>query len=146
MVNIRKAKEGDIPAVAKIEKDNFSLPWSEDSFKSALNDEDTVFLTAEEKGDVIGFCMLHISFDEGEIYNIATDKIFRGRGIGDALLKEALKTGKERGVIFTFLEVRESNMPARKLYEKNGFENIGKRKNYYDEPKEDAVIYRLTTE
>lgn len=139
-MEIVKASEKHIDEIVEIEKAEFSLPWSKKSFLSELEDENVIFLAAEEGEKTVGFGILHYYNDEGEIYNIAVSSDYRRQGIGDMLLSELLKTAGDFGVNTVFLDVRESNLPARNLYKKYGFYDINIRKGYYDQPKEDAVI------
>ena len=139
-MEIVKAAEKHIDEIVEIEKAEFSLPWSKKSFLSELEDENVIFLAAEDGEQTIGFGILHYYNDEGEIYNIAVSSAYRRQGIGDKLLSELLKMAGNLGVNTIFLDVRESNLPARNLYKKYGFYDINIRKGYYDQPKEDAVI------
>lgn len=139
-VTIRPMTEEDLLQVETIEQESFSLPWSFDAFKSTLNREDTLYLVAEEESVILGYCGMYISFDEGEIPNVAVKKEFRSQGIGEVMMNELLSRAGERGVCSAFLEVRKSNEAAKRLYEKLGFEEAGIRKNFYEFPKEDAVI------
>ena len=144
-MEIRKVKENDIPMIALLEREIFSVPWSEQSFLSERSSPDSLFYLGEEEGALVGFCILHRFGEEGEIYNIAVSPYARGKGYGDRLLRYVLEKGEGLGTQSVFLEVRESNFPARKLYEKNGFVPVGRRKLYYDAPTEDAVLYRRNT-
>lgn len=139
-VTIRPMTEEDLLQVETIEQESFSLPWSFDAFKSTLDREDTLYLVAEEESVILGYCGMYISFDEGEIPNVAVKKEFRSQGIGEVMMNELLSRAGERGVCSAFLEVRKSNEAAKRLYEKLGFEEAGIRKNFYEFPKEDAVI------
>ena len=139
-MEIVKAAEKHIDEIVEIEKAEFSLPWSKKSFLSELEDENVIFLAAEDGERTVGFGILHYYNDEGEIYNIAVSSDYRRQGIGDMLLSELLKMAGDLGVNTVFLDVRESNLPARNLYKKYGFYDINIRKGYYDQPKEDAVI------
>lgn len=139
-MEIVTAREAHVDEIVEIEKAEFSLPWSKKSFLSELEDENVIFLAAVEGDKTAGFGILHFYKDEGEIYNIAVSANHRRRGLGDALLAELLKIAGERGVNTVFLDVRESNTPARNLYKKHGFYDLNIRKGYYDQPKEDAVI------
>ena len=139
-VTIRPMTEEDLLQVETIEQESFSLPWSFDAFKSTLDREDTLYLVAVEEDVIVGYCGMYISFDEGEIPNVAVKKEFRSRGVGEVMMNELLSRAGERGVCSAFLEVRKSNEAAKRLYEKLGFQVAGIRKNFYEFPKEDAVI------
>ena len=89
---------------------------------------------------LVGYCGVWLSFDEGEIMNVAVREEFRRRGCAGRLLEELLSRAKERGASRFILEVRERNLPAIRLYESLGFERAGIRKNFYSDPKENALI------
>lgn len=137
---IEKMQPEDIKEVAQIENRIFTLPWSEQGFLSSLQSEDTLYLVVRKEGRVAGYCGLLQSFDEADITNVAVAEEARGAGIGFAMLSELMRLGKERGIARYTLEVRASNAAALHLYEKLGFQSVGIRKNFYDRPKEDAVI------
>ncbi len=139
-VKILPVNESHLAKIVELEQAIFSLPWSIDSFRSEMESPDSHFTAAILNGEVVGFCVLHIFGDEGEIFNIAVSKEYRGKKIGDILLSEALGFADGRNMSRIFLEVRKSNLPAIGLYTKHGFEILGIRKNYYDEPTEDAII------
>ena len=137
---IEKMRPEHIKEVAEIERRIFTLPWSEQGFLSSLQSEDTLYLVVRKEGRVAGYCGLLQSFDEADITNVAVAEEARGAGIGFAMLSELMRLGKERGIARYTLEVRASNAAALHLYEKLGFQSAGIRKNFYDRPKEDAVI------
>ena len=139
-LEITEMKREYIPAVAALEREIFSMPWSENGFLSALSSSDTLYLTARADGRVIGYCGLLQSFDEADITNVAVSPAYRGRGVGYRMLSELMEAGKTRGIERYTLEVRISNQAALALYEKLGFASVGVRKNFYEKPKEDAVI------
>lgn len=140
MIKIRKARPEDIAEVAELEKACFSRPWSYQSFIYELESRDAWFAVAEDDGRIVGFAILHRFIDEGELFNIAVSEDMRRRKIADRLLSDVFEGAAKHGVERIFLEVRRSNDPARALYAKHGFEVCGLRKNYYDDPKEDAVL------
>lgn len=146
MIRIRKVQPEDIASVAELEKQCFSRPWSYQSFIFELESRDAWFSVAEDGDRIVGFAILHRFIDEGEIFNIAVDEEYRRMGVGAMLLKNVIEGAVRYGVIKIFLEVRKSNEPARSLYAKHGFEVCGLRKNYYDDPKEDAILMELRTE
>lgn len=139
-VKILPVNESHLPKIVEMEQAIFSLPWSIDSFRSEMESPDSHFTAAVLDSEVVGFCVLHFFDDEGEIFNIAVSQEHRGKKIGDILLSEALGFADGSGIDRIFLEVRKSNLPAIGLYTKHGFEILGIRKNYYDEPTEDAII------
>lgn len=139
-IQIREMQPEDLPEVCRIEKQTFSMPWSEKGFFDSLKAENTCYLTVLSEGKVVGYCGLMKVLEEGDITNVAVEETCRGRGVGYAMLKKLLEKGKSQGIEAFTLEVRESNAPAIGLYEKLGFVNCGIRKNYYENPVENAVI------
>lgn len=130
----------DLPEVARIEAEMFSMPWSAQGFADSLRNEDTCYLSVLCEGKIVGYCGMLRVLDEADITNVAVDSGHRGQGIGFAMLSELLKLGEESGIRSFTLEVRESNRAAIALYEKLGFVNCGIRKNFYQKPTEHAVI------
>lgn len=129
-----------IPQIVELEKNCFSTPWSESSLEQALFDPQASFIVAEaEDGFILGYAGLHVILDEGYIDNIAVEADARRHGVASALLDVYCRFGAEK-LAFLTLEVRPSNEPAVKLYEKYGFKEAGRRKDYYEHPKEDALI------
>jgi [ribosomal protein S18]-alanine N-acetyltransferase len=146
---IREAGERDLDEVLRIERESFGDPWSRESFRSAVGASRMRFLVAEEAREgeggarsLVGYVIALMLFDEAEIANIAVSGEARRRGIGGLLLDQALSEAAERGVSAVYLEVRESNMSARALYESRSFANVGRRKRYYRSPVEDALLLR----
>lgn len=137
---IRKAVEEDVPAIAGIEKTSISQPWSEAAFADALTQENSVTLVAEADGEIAGFITGVFLFDNADIYSVATAEKYRKIGIGGKLLQAFFDTLPTE-VEAVGLEVRESNSAAISLYEKSGFERVGLRKNFYEQPRENAVLY-----
>ena len=139
---IVKMNEGHVKAVAELEKICFSDPWSENSVASELKNKLALWLVAEEEGKVAGYIGSQTCTDESDVMNVAVHPDFRRRGIAESLvnaLVDELKAIESRCLT---LEVRASNVPAISLYEKLGFAEIGRRKNYYRNPREDALIMR----
>jgi ribosomal-protein-alanine N-acetyltransferase len=130
----------DVPEVVKIERLSFSTPWSEASFYSEIYNKYSIVRVAELNGIIAGYiCARHIA-DECHLLNMAVRPDCRRHGIATILLKDVIEDLRESGCRFFFLEVRESNYAARRFYEKCGFKIIGRRKNYYAYPNENAVI------
>ena len=139
---IVRMNESHVKAVAELEKICFSDPWSENSVASELKNKLALWLVAEEEGKVAGYIGSQTCTDESDVMNVAVHPDFRRRGIAEALvnaLVEELKAIESRCLT---LEVRASNVPAISLYEKLGFAEVGRRKNYYRNPREDALILR----
>ena len=137
---VRKAVAADIPAVAALERSEFPDGADEGMLARLLDAEGGVILAAEEGEGLLGYVWARFVLDEGDIGNVAVAPGFRRRGAGAALLKALLEEAERRQAAVVQLEVRESNLAARRLYEKNGFETVGKRKNYYEKPAEDAIL------
>ena len=137
---IRKMQPEDLAEVCKIEKDNFSLPWSEKSFLESMEREDTVFLVALEDEDVAGYIGCYCIAGAGEITNVAVKASHRRKGIGGKLLQKLYEEGAGLDTREYFLEVRESNEAAIGLYLRQGFVKEGIRKPFYEKPVENAVI------
>ena len=132
--------EGHVAQVAELEKVCFSDPWSESSVASELNNPLSLWLIAEEDGALCGYVGSQTVLDETDMMNIAVRPDCRRKGIAAALISELVGQLKERGSHILRLEVRESNAPAIALYESLGFAQLGLRKNYYRNPKENALI------
>ena len=139
---IREMTCADISQAVAIEQACFSQPWSEKNFQDSLAREDTLFLVCEEPNSMVitGCIGMYLSFDEASITNVAVSPEYRQKGYGEALVAIAKQKVKEKQIEKIFLEVRVSNTPAIKLYQKMQFETLGVRKNFYDHPKEDAYI------
>lgn len=137
---IRKAAAEDVRRIAEIEKASIPQPWSEAAFAEALTQENAVTLVAETDGKIAGFITGVFLFDNADIYSVATDEKYRKKGIGAGLL-QAFFGAVPTEVEAVGLEVRESNSAAISLYEKCGFERVGLRRNFYEQPRENAVLY-----
>ena len=133
---------GHVAPIAQLEKVCFSDPWSEKSVASELENELSLWLVAEEDGQVCGYVGSQTVLGETDMMNVAVHPDFRRRGIAEALVNALVEALKAKGSHCLTLEVRASNSPARALYEKLGFSRIGTRKNYYRNPKEDGLILR----
>lgn len=131
-----------VAQIAQLEKICFSDPWSEKSVASELNNPLALWLTAVEGERVTGYIGSQTVMDETDMMNVAVHPDFRRRGIAEALVNELVARLKSRESRSLTLEVRVSNLSAITLYEKLGFSQIGRRKNYYRNPREDALILR----
>ena len=132
--------QADVDRAAEIEKDNFSMPWTKKDFQETLQLSYAFYYIAEEEGKIIGICGLRNIAGEGEVTNVAVDRSFRRRGVAKLLLAEVLREGKKQGIEAFTLEVRAGNEAAIRLYETFGFQKDGSRKNFYENPTEDALI------
>ena len=132
-----------IPQVAALEKACFSHPWSEALLQNELWNDSAVILVAEgEDGTVLGYAGLQTVLDEGYINNVAVDRAYRRCGVASELIAAFVRFGQSK-LAFLTLEVRASNAPAIALYAKHGFQEAGRRKNYYEGPREDAILMTL---
>lgn len=140
-MTVREMTWDDLEQVVEIENENFSVPWTETGFFTYLMRSDALFLVAENEEEelVAGYIGIIMAADEGDITNVSVKKELQEQGIGTMLLQELASRTKEMGIEKIFLEVRESNVAALALYEKQGFERMGVRKNYYTDPIEDAI-------
>ena len=129
-----------LDAVAAIEAECFSHPWSKKSLEESLEKENSLFLVAVEDEKVIGYVGMEVIVDEGYIFNVAVSADYRRRGVGYALVRELVTYSMKNSLCFITLEVRESNSSAISLYSKFGFIKAGERKNYYSDPTEAAVL------
>lgn len=135
-MDIMQAGPEHVPAIAALEAECFSDPWPEDMI-ARLCERITV---AAEGGAVMGYIVFSSVLDEGSVDNIAVSPAFRRRGAAEQLLSDAIRRAGETGLAFITLEVRASNAPAIALYEKHGFCEVGRRRGYYEKPKEDAIL------
>ena len=134
--------QAHVPAIAGLEKLCFSDPWSEKSIETELSCRLSCWLVAMEGETLLGYVGSQTVIDESDMMNIAVHPDFRRRGIAEALVAALEEQLRQRGSKSLTLEVRDSNAPAIALYEKLGFIQVGLRKNYYRNPKEDARILR----
>ena len=141
-IYFREMVPDDADSVAIVEEKCFSMPWSRESFWRDASNENTLYLLAvdKEKEEIIGYVGCWILGNEGEITNVAVSPEYRGQHIAENRLLELIERVKKRGGTAMTLEVRPSNTPALKLYEKLGFKSVGRRPKYYVNPVEDAEI------
>ncbi len=137
---IRPMTDEDVDFIAQTEKECFSQPWSADAVREELNNENSVFFVAEYLCDKVGYMGMHTVVDECYVANVAVVKKYRRRSFGKKLLRYAEEKARERGCAFISLEVREGNKSAIALYTSEGYEKAGERKNFYSNPKENALI------
>jgi len=149
-LHIRRAVRDDLPAILGIERASFSDPWTEESFETALGLDRMQVLVAQtpaaERGDgasgLAGYVVALVIGPEAEIADLAVAPDWRRRGVGRALLTHSISELVDAGVRTLYLEVRESNAAARTLYETYGFRSVGRRRGYYRQPVEDALLLR----
>ena len=142
-MTVSDAVPAHLDEIEAIEKACFSLPWHRAALEKQMSAPNCIFLAAlDDNGAVMGYIGLMYVLDEGYISNVAVSPEYRRRGVGDALISALAKRARTH-LAFITLEVRESNRAAIYLYTKHGFEVVGKRRNYYDRPKEDALLMTL---
>jgi ribosomal-protein-alanine N-acetyltransferase len=153
---IRPATPADLAAMMAIEQAaHTAAHWSAEKYRAALiaadpsrtnssrTDSSHLVLLVEEKLQVRGFIVAHAVGKEWELENVVVEAAARRRGLGRQMVDELIHTARERNAIAIFLEVRESNAAARELYENRKFIECGRRKHYYCDPEEDAIVYKL---
>ena len=146
--HIREMRREDLEEVTALEAACFSLPWKYRDFEEVLTNPDRCYLvaeadsvTADTPDRILGGCMLTHIAGEGDISNVAVYERYRNNGIAASVPSALLRLGEERyGITAYTLEVRSRNIPARRLYEKNGFVSRGVRPGFYQKPEDDAVI------
>ncbi|MBI4538684.1 MAG: ribosomal protein S18-alanine N-acetyltransferase [Gemmatimonadetes bacterium] len=139
----RRMREEDLAQVADIEHASFTMAWSVHTFRSLLQREDAeCWVALDEQGRVLGYAVLWWALDQAELANIAVHPETRRRRIGARLLEHALECAAARGIREVYLEVRRSNEVAASMYRRRGFVEVGVRNNYYDLPREDALVLR----
>jgi ribosomal-protein-alanine N-acetyltransferase len=144
-VEIVPMKHSHLDQMAELEKVCFSMPWSRDMLADELGNKHAVYYIAEADDDrVAGYIGMHMVLDEGYITNVATAPEFRRKGVASSLIRKIIERCGTEKLIYVTLEVRESNSGAIDLYQKFGFKKIGKRTDYYQKPREDALIMFLT--
>lgn len=145
-MEIRRATPNDATAIAEIEDVSFPDGWERKDILSYITSDTGMCFTAVCDGVPIAYIIGRLIAPEAEIYRIAVRPEYRQRGVGYRLLSYAIKTERGRGLECAFLEVREGNVAARALYRAFGFSEYGKRKNYYKNPTENAVVMVLNHE
>ncbi len=131
----------DVERVVAIEAAAFTSPWKADTFRTLLERPGAeLWVLDDEDAGVVAYAVLWCILDQGELANIAVIDGYRGRGYGAYLLSRVIEVARSRGVEAIYLEVRESNTGAANLYRRFGFEQMGVRRDYYDSPREDALL------
>jgi len=145
-MTIRPAKSADVPRLMEIEREaDTAAHWREDDYAAMFSAKSVkrVVLVAEERKNVLAFVVAQTATDEWEIENVVVALEARRRRLASRLIERLLDLGAAGGAISVVLEVRESNVAARGLYGRSGFVEVGRRKGYYSNPDDDAVLYRL---
>lgn len=141
-MEIKAMKEAQVPQIAALERVCFSDPWSEKSILSELENPLSCWLVAMDGERLAGYVGSQTVLGETDMMNLAVDPDYRRKGLGKELILSLIEALRQRGSRCLTLEVRDSNAPARALYEGLGFQEIGRRRNYYRNPREDALIYK----
>lgn len=141
-ITIERMEEAHLPEVMQIERIVFQPGWSEQAFLQDLRNPSTLYLILRFQGKIVGYAGMWMVVDEAHITNVAVLPEYRGRGFAQRLIFRLLNLARARGMTRATLEVRVSNTPAQKLYEKFGFRPVSVRKRYYDDG-EDALIMWL---
>jgi|SRR5690554_6857030 ribosomal-protein-alanine N-acetyltransferase len=142
MIQYRKMTPNDVEAVHAIEVEAFPTPWTIDSFHYEMRENQFAYyiVAEDENGTIVGYCGMWLVIDSAQITNVAVLEKARGKGIGEKLMREAMRVAKEHQVDIMSLEVRVSNVIAQNLYRKLGFQDGGIRKGYYTDNQEDALV------
>jgi ribosomal-protein-alanine N-acetyltransferase len=141
-IEISPATVEDLEAIADIESLSGLSRWGTENYKAELEKDENLFYVARSEERIVGFVFSRLIIPEVEIFNIAILPKFRKQGIGRKLFETILELAIDRDCQECWLEVRESNLEARRFYEKLNFQNVGRRKNYYRFPVEDALLLR----
>ncbi len=143
-VLIRTAALEDVPAILAIEQAApASAHWTAEHYKARIENREACVLVAESQGKIAAFLCANIVVGEWEVENVVVDETFRRQGLGSRLVRGVIAHWQKSGSAVLLLEVRESNAAARALYAKHGFHETGRRRAYYRDPIEDAVLYAL---
>ena len=142
-VTIEVMAESDLDSVEAIERDAFPVPWPRESFRYELQNPQAQNLVARIGTAIVGYVCVWLVTGELKINNVAVRRDCRGRGVGVRLLDAVIEPARSRGFVEATLEVRPSNLEARALYERFGFREVGRRKRYYPESGEDAILMIL---
>lgn len=143
-MQIRPMTMTDCNQVAEIEAASFSMPWSLRAFTDTVEKPNFRYLVAEEAGEILGYCGFLYVLDEAEIPNVCVKASARRQGVGRKMLEVLITEAKTLGIAVLYLEVRESNEAAKALYASLGFLPNSIRKNFYEQPQENAVLMSKT--
>ena len=139
---VRPMTLADIPAVMAIEAESFPLPWPERAYRYELEDNPNAYcvVACAEDGEIAGYAVMWMMADEAHVGTIASAPRWRRQGVGERLMIDLMREAARRNAIFITLEVRVSNISAQRLYLKYGFVEVGRRKRYYPNNREDALL------
>ena len=139
-LTFRAMTQDDADAVAEIEEKSFAMPWKRDDFWREAKNELATYIVCELDGKIVAYAGAWVSFNQAEVMSVAVEPELRGRGVGTILFGELIKAVKLRGARAITLEVRPSNTAAIKLYKSFGLRSVGRRRGYYLDNGEDALI------
>lgn len=140
-VQLRPMTVDDIPRVLEIERQSFRTPWPSDAYFHELKENRlAAYIVAKVDDRLVGYAGMWVILDEAHITTIAVEPALRGQKVGERLLVGLIDAALERGARWMTLEVRKSNLTAQNLYRKYGFREIGTRKGYYSDNREDAIV------
>lgn len=139
-MDFSRSRPADATGIAALEEAIFPDPWDYRSVVDLISTDGSMCFTAREGERVVAYVIGRLIAPEGEVYRVAVDPAYRRRGIAYRLLDYAVKTSRGKGLESLFLEVRSQNLPAIKLYTAYGFREIGRRRGYYKNPTDDAII------
>jgi ribosomal-protein-alanine N-acetyltransferase len=143
-VTIRTATLNDVPAILAMERQALlAAHWSPEQYSKLVDSDSGIVLVAEEMGKLCGFVGAKAVAGEWEIENVVVAAEFLRRGVASELMRGLIQHARSEAASVIRLEVRDSNLPARALYLKHGFLEAGRRRNYYQSPAEDAILYSL---
>lgn len=140
MIILQEMEEKDSVQIAELEKEIFKDAWTQIGIEETWREPHSFIIVAKEEGEVVGYCIVYCVLDEAEIAKIAVQQTKRHEGVGSRLLEETERICLERNIARILLEVRESNVTARKFYTKQKFVADGIRKNFYENPMENAIL------
>lgn len=137
---IRRMTVRDLDEVMAIEAQVFSLPWSKQSYMGELKNQFATYLVCDKEAEVTGYVGIWVVFEEAHITNVAVAPKWQGQGLGRVLMEEAEKVARSKNALRILLEVRPSNHAALSLYKSLGYMETGRRKEYYSDNGEDAIV------
>lgn len=137
---VRTARPADLPAMVRIERTSFPIPWSEGAFRTVMRRPDARLIVADRAGEVVGYAAAWFAADEAELGDLAVHPDRRRQGVGTRLVEAVVAEARRREARHLFLQVRESNRGAIRLYRGSGFRKVGRRPRYYRSPTEDALV------
>ena len=139
-ITFRKMTADDAEQVAEIDFKSFSVPWKMTDYWRYAQEKNIEAVVGEIEKKIVAYAAAFVSFEQAEVFKIAVTPELRGFGFGKKIFFELIQAVKKRGANSITLEVRPSNIPAVKMYESFGLKSVGRRKNYYTNPVEDALV------